>query len=67
MSSQELTDEERNLIQEEEDIFRGVIEAIYEARRKRQASQEHLAQRLEDLGKRRPRPRPRTFPPSLIR
>jgi DNA helicase-2/ATP-dependent DNA helicase PcrA len=49
MSSQELTDEEQSLIREEEEIFRGVIEAIYEARRKRQASHEHLAQRLEDL------------------
>jgi DNA helicase-2/ATP-dependent DNA helicase PcrA len=49
MSSLELTDEEQSLIREEEEIFRGVIEAIYEARRKRQASQEHLAQRLEDL------------------
>jgi DNA helicase-2/ATP-dependent DNA helicase PcrA len=49
MSSLELTDEEQSLIREEEKIFRGVIEAIYEARRKRQASQEHLAQRLEDL------------------
>ena len=49
MSSHELTDEEESLIREEEEIFRGVIEAIYEARRKRQASHEHLAQRLEDL------------------
>ncbi|WP_141731914.1 AAA family ATPase [Oligoflexus tunisiensis] len=49
MSSLELTDAEQRLIREEEEIFRDVIEAIYEARRKRQASQEHLAQRLEDL------------------
>ncbi len=49
MSSLELTEEERALIAEEEQIFKGVIEAMMEARRKRQASHDHLSQRLEDL------------------
>ncbi len=49
MNSQELTEEERALIAEEEEIFKGVNDAIFEARRKRQASHEHLSLRLEDL------------------
>ncbi|MCX6129711.1 MAG: AAA family ATPase [Proteobacteria bacterium] len=49
MTTTELTQDEIALIAEEEQIFSGVVQAIYDARQKITASHQHQAMRLDEL------------------